>query len=76
MSNPAALVPVPFYAPVRTPTGNTGTAFNFNPMSDRTRSDARQDQFLASEVQTKGVYDQRGWFAGNPWIGRIVNIWV
>jgi hypothetical protein len=76
MSNPAALVPVPFYAPVRTDTGNAGPFFNFSQSPGRiTRAESRE-RSAAPEMDAGLMYNQRGVCFGDPQVGGIVNIWV
>ena len=76
MSDSAVLVPVPFYAPVRTSTGNAGTFFNFSQTAKRTTRVESQERPAMPEVDAGLVYDQSGLCVGDSRLGWIVNIWV
>jgi hypothetical protein len=76
MPNPAALVPVPFYAPVRTDPGNAGKFFNFSQSPGRITRAERQQRSVAPEVDAGLMYNHKGLCFGDARVGGIVNIWV
>jgi hypothetical protein len=76
MSDPAALVPVPFYAPARIRTGNAETFFNHGQRARATTHVVHQQQTDAPGAGIGLGYDQRGAVVRDPSLGWIVNIWV
>lgn len=73
MSEPAALVPVPFFAPVRT---GTGSLFEFSENPRPRLIVERQERTLASEPDAGLVYSRGGRYLADMRIGRLVNIYA
>ena len=76
MSDPTALVPVPFYPPVRPDAGNADAFTNLSQRARRIPHVARQVQSATPEGEARPVYDQRGLWVRESQLGWIVNIWV
>ncbi|MBR9987334.1 MAG: hypothetical protein KFF68_15630 [Desulfosarcina sp.] len=73
MAESAALVPIPFYPPVRT--GN-GTFFTFGESSRRLALLERQVRTAAPEPDDGLTYSGGGRLVADSWIGTRVNIYV
>ena len=73
MSRSTALVPVPFYPPVRT---GTGSFFNFGTRSTRPLLIEQQVRTVASEPDEGMAYNRIGRVVGNPMVGTLVSIYV
>ena len=76
MSDPAALIAVPFYAPVRTDAGPAGPFFGMTPGENRLVRLDRGARPAAPEAGGMLVYDQQGRWVGDRLAGRLVNIWI
>jgi hypothetical protein len=73
MAESAALVPVPFYAPVRT---GTGTFFKFGETSRNPVLLEPQARTIAPEPDDGLTYSGGGRLVADTWIGTRVNIYV
>ena len=73
MAKSAALVPIPFYAPVRT---GTGTLFKFGESSKRPVVLRQQLRTVASEPDDGLIYSGGGCLVADLRIGTRVNIYV
>jgi hypothetical protein len=76
MSDPAALVPVPYYTPERIRTSNAETIFSHRQRARPTTHAVYAQRPAAPEADAGLVYDKSGIFVGDPSLGWIVNIWV
>ncbi|MBC2710884.1 MAG: hypothetical protein HGJ94_07775 [Desulfosarcina sp.] len=73
MAETAALVPVPFYAPVRT---DTGLFFNFGKTPRRPLLIEQQARTVAPEADEGMAYSWDGRFIADRLMGTLVNIYV
>ena len=73
MAEFAALVPVPFYPPVRT---GTGSSFNFGETTRRPLLSESRVRILASEPDEGLAYSRNGHFVADTRIGWLVNIYA
>ena len=73
MAESAALVPIPFYPPVR---AGTGTLFTFGESSRRPVLLERQVLTVSSEPDDGLIYSGGGRLVADLWIGTRVNIYV
>ena len=73
MAESTALVPVPFYPPVRT---GTGSFFNFGATSTRPLLIEQQARTVVSEPDEGMAYNRIGCVVGNPMVGTLVSIYV
>ena len=73
MAESTALVPIPFYPPVRT---GTGTLFNFDELSRRPVLLERQARTAAPEPDDVLAYSGEGRLVADWHIGTRVNIYV
>lgn len=77
MSDPAALVPVPFFAPARVQTGNAGTYSNDGQRARRTTRVVHPKRSVVHPPVDAGlVYNRQGLRGGDKQLGWIVNIWA
>lgn len=73
MADSAALVPMPFYAPVRT---GTGTLFKFGESSGRPLLPTQPVRTVAPEPDDALIYSTSGRLVADSWIGTRLNIYV
>jgi hypothetical protein len=73
MAESVALVPIPFYPPVRT---GTGTFFTFGESSSRPVLLEQQVRTAAPEPDDGLIYSGGGRLVADLWIGTRVNIYV
>lgn len=76
MSDPAALVPVPFYTPARMGTGNAKTFFDHRQRARPAAPMVHPQWPAKAEADAGLVYDKSGAFVGDRSLGWIVNIWA
>jgi hypothetical protein len=73
MSQSAALVPVPFYPPVRTAAGSRR---QFGTVPERPLVRTRQRPTAAAEPDGGAAYNRDGFFIADPWIGTRVDVYA
>ncbi|WP_419660555.1 hypothetical protein [Desulfosarcina variabilis] len=76
MSDPAVLVPVPYYTPARIRTNSAVTLFSHRQRAGSTTHEVYPQRPAAPEADAGLVYDKSGAFMRDPSLGWIVNIWV
>jgi hypothetical protein len=73
MSESTAMVPIPFYAPVRV---DTGLSYQFGERSNGVLLAEQAVRTIAPEPDDGMTYCRDGGFAGDTRIGRIINLYV